>query len=465
MTLRTSFFQYTSAALALIAVFSGAETALAQQQARIEAAVANPPDAALATDVDIAGIEPLSSVQQGQTHLSDSFEMDRRQWRLEKRRDALRDTQFKFNLRSYYYDLDDYDGSEKESLAIGGSVGFKTGYFLDHFAFGATGYTSQHLYGDDSRDGARLLKPGQEGYTVLGEAYVDIRIIDDLNLYVGRKEFDTPYINGHDNRMTPNTFEAITLQGKAKLGDDGATLKYGLGYFDKIKERNLEDFVSMAEDAGADAERGVFTAGGLYQKGDFSIGAIDYYSPDIINIAYAEAKLGVPIHDKLKPTFALQFTDQRSVGDDLLQGDSFSVQQVGFKADMPVGHALLTAAFTHNTNGADIREPWSGYAGYTSSQVEDFIRAGESAFLLQAGYEFPWIEGLRASVAWAHGLDPEGSDQFARDECDFDVQWAPSKGVLKGLSLRFRYAIVEQHGGNTDYLNEIRVIGNYTINF
>lgn len=465
MKTSTSLSQYASVFVVLTAVMSSEATVRGQERANLEAAVVNPSDVALASDVDIASHVPLSSVQQGQTLLSESFEMDRRQWRLEKRRGAFRDTQFKFNPRVYYYDLDDFDGSEKESLAIGGWAGVKTGYFLDHVSFGATVYTSQHLSGDDSRDGARLLAAGQEGYTVLGEAYVDIRIIDDMNLYVGRKEFDTPYINGHDNRMTPNTFEAITLQGRITLGEDTEYFKYGLGYFDKIRERNTEDFVSMSEDAGAEVDRGVFSVGGLYQKGDFSIGAIDYYCPDIINIGYAEAKLAIPINDKWKPRFAVQFTDQRSVGDDLLEEESFSVQQFGVQAELPVGNALFTAAYTHNTDGAPVREPWSGYPGYTSSQVEDFIRAGESAFLLRAAYEFPWIEGLSANVAWTHGLDPEGAEEYAREECDFDVQWAPSKGMLKGLSLRFRYAIVEQHGGNTDYVNEIRVIGNYAITF
>ena len=32
--------------------------------------------------------------------------------------------------------------AEKQAWAIGGWVGVKTGYFLDHIAFGATVYTS-----------------------------------------------------------------------------------------------------------------------------------------------------------------------------------------------------------------------------------------------------------------------------------------------------------------------------------
>ena len=71
-------------------------------------------------------------------------------------------------------------------------------------------------------------------------------------------------------------------------------LRYGIGYFDQIKERNSDDFVSMSLDAGAEVERGVYAAGIIYEKGKFSIGAIDYYSDDIINIAYGEMKMELP---------------------------------------------------------------------------------------------------------------------------------------------------------------------------
>ena len=124
--------------------------------------------------------------------------------------------------------------------------------------------------------------------------------------------------------MTPNTFEAVVLQGRTKLGtsssdatvtadsmglskdgkevavpsptpaEDVASIKYGLGYFYAIKERNDSEFVSMAQDAGADIQHGVWSAGALYEKGKFNIGAIEYYCDDVINIAYAESKLGSP---------------------------------------------------------------------------------------------------------------------------------------------------------------------------
>ncbi len=409
----------------------------------------------------------LSSTEEGHVQLPESFESDRRTWRLQKRKEALEATQFKFQLRTYYFDREKFDGSRSQSMAIGGWAGFKTGYFLDHFAFGVTGYTSQHLYGDEKNDGAQILKTGQDGYTVLGEAYLDVHFKEDLDLYVGRKEYDTPYINRDDSRMTPKTFEAVAFQGVTKLDGENETLKYGGGYFFRIKERNSDRFIPMSEDAGADVDRGVFTAGTLYKKGDFSIGAIDYYCPDIINIAYAEMKMAFKISTDLKPSLALQFSDQRSTGDDLLQGNSFSAHQFGVKAELPWKDALFTAAYTQvagsNTN---MQSPWGGYPGYTSVQVEDFNRSGEGAFLLRAGYNIPYVKGLSTYALWVHGTNPEGEGQFRKDEADLNLQYAPTEGPLKGLSLRVRYAVVDQHGGDVqNNVTDFRVIASYSLNF
>ncbi|MFN0127245.1 MAG: OprD family outer membrane porin [Verrucomicrobiales bacterium] len=470
----TSRLSVTAAAFAVLFTMGGG-TGHSATQSPAAATVAPPPApppvevpagtaSGAASAVEEEAAEP-TSVEQGQTPLHETYEFDRRRWRIEQRRDAFRDTQFRLNLRTMYLDRDKFDNTEMESLAIGGWAGLKTGYFLDHISIGVTGYTSQHLHGDDSKDGAGLLAPGQEGYTALGELYADIRIVDDLNLYVGRKEFDTPFINRNDVRMTPNTFEAITLQGKLTLDDENGAFKYGLGYFDRIKERNSDEFVPMSEDAGASVDRGVFTAGGLYQKGDFSVGAIDYYSPDVINIGYAEAKFVWAVNDDWKPRFATQFIDQRSVGDDALRGEDFSGRQFGFKTELPVGPALFTGAVTHTTDGTSMQNPWSGYPGYTSVQVEDFNRAGETAFLLRAGYRFSFLDGLSAYALWVHGTDPDGVDQYAKDEYDFNLEWAPTKGVLKGLGIRLRYALVEQDGGDADTLEDFRVICNYALTF
>ena len=502
MSIRTSLRDYACTAVALLTVLSGVETTLGQQEKQIDVWAATPSDLTLAVTqvppvLTVTQVAPedsaLTSTEQGRTPLVDSF--DFRQWRLEKRRQALKDTKFELNLRRFYFDRSDFTGAEKQAWAIGGWLGVKTGYFLDHVAFGATVYTSNPIYAPNDRDGTTLLAPGQNGYTVMGEFYAELRIVKDMGITVGAKGYDTPFINRNDTRMTPNTFEAAVLQGRFKLGasssdaavtndgvglskdgkevavptptptQDVAAIKYGLGYFYKIKAQNDSEFVSMSEDAGADVERGVWSAGALYEKGKFSIGAIEYYSEDIINIAYAESKLEVPLANDWKLKFAGQYVDQGSVGNNDLQGHSFSGHQFGIKLDLPIRNALFTAAFTQAWGTANLQSPWSGYPGYTSVQVQDFNRAGEGAFLLRAGYDFPWVKGFNAYALAVFGTDPDLAGQFRQNEFDFNLQWGPKKGVLEGLSLRLRYAVVQQFGGNVDNLTDFRAIFNYVIKF
>src|SRR5213596_369014 len=420
MSIRTSLRDYACTAVALLAVLSGTGTVLGQQEREIDLWKAAPSDLSLAVTqvapaLAVEQVAPadsaLTSVEQGQTPLDEAFEF--RQWRLEKRRQALKDTKFELNLRTFYFDRSDFSGAEKQAWAIGGWLGVKTGYFLDHIALGARVYTSIPIYAPDDRDGTLPLAPGQNGYTVLGEFYAELRIVKDLGITVGAKGYDTPFINRNDTRMTPNTFEAIVLQGRTELGksssdaavtadgvglskdekevavptptpaQDVASIKYGLGYFYAIKERNDSEFVSMAQDAGADIQHGVWSAGALYEKGKFNIGAIEYYCEDIIHIAYGETGFELPLATDWRLRFAGQYVDQGSVGDNELQGHSFSGHQFGIKVELPIKKALFTAAFTHAWGTASLQNPWSGYPGYTSVQVQDFNRAGESAFLLR----------------------------------------------------------------------------------
>jgi len=162
----------------------------------------------------------------------------------------FRDQKLDLNLRTFYkYNDKGADNSLSEAWAIGGALTYKSGYLLDRFALGAAVYTSQPLYAPEERDGTLLLKPGQKGYTVLGQLYGEIKVVPDNFFRLYRQEYNTPYINKNDFRMTPNTFEGYTFQG-AYGGKDGAPgFRYGGGYISKIKERNSDEFVWMSQDA------------------------------------------------------------------------------------------------------------------------------------------------------------------------------------------------------------------------
>ena len=223
MKKRAFFGEYAFAVSVLFTVLSGAETALGQQEPETDVWKAAPSDLSLAVTqvAPILAVEQvaptdsaLTSTEQGRTTDLDQSFGDWREWRLEKRRQAFKDTKFEFNLRTFYFDRSDFSGAEKQAWAIGGWLGVKTGYFLDHIAFGATLYTSNPIYAPDDRDGTGLLAPGQNNYTILGEFYAELRIVKDVGITVGARGYDTPFIGRNDTRMTPNTIEADVLQGR-----------------------------------------------------------------------------------------------------------------------------------------------------------------------------------------------------------------------------------------------------------
>ena len=407
---------------------------------------------------NLAAQVPPHSEEQGQTALSDSFGKD---YEEALRKAEAEEARFRYQFRSFFLSRKDFDDSRKEAWAAGGWVGARTSYLADRFSFGTTAYTSQRLAGDPAEDGTSLVGPGQSGYEVLGELYTDVRLTEALHFYGGRKEYDTPYLNRNDSRMTPNTFEAVSVIGITPAGSGEGQFRYGAGYFNRIKERNSDEFISMATAAGATVERGVAAAGAIYESDEFSIGAIDYLSPDIINILHAEMKIPLPLHSDFRPLVTFQFSDQRSHGDELLTGAPFESQLYGVKAEAPVGPVLLSTAWTQAAGDSDLRSPWSGNPSFTSVQYGDYNRVGEEALLFRAAYEFECIPGLSAYALWVNGSAPDAPGSQARDEGNLNLEWAPDEGRLKGFSIRVRYAKVAEHGPAHRDLEDFRTILNY----
>jgi hypothetical protein len=173
---------------------------------------------------------------------------------------------------------------------MGGWLEYESGWLFNRLGVSSTVYTSQPLYAPEDRGGTFLLEPGQNGFTVLGQAYGRIKILEGNEFRFFRQTYDNPYINKNDGRMVPNTFEGYTFRGI--IGDKNSTgaMNYVVGYVSKIKERNEDQFVWMSEDAGADVQRGTVMAGGLFTRGPWAVGAIEYFTEDTLNIFYAEAK-------------------------------------------------------------------------------------------------------------------------------------------------------------------------------
>lgn len=373
------------------------------------------------------------------------------------------DSHIGLNLRNFYFYRKNPDDSESVAWAQGGSLFYESGLIKDIFSVGAEIFTSQKLYGPEDKGGSFLLKPVQEGFTVLGRAYAKLNYEDKVSVSLYRQYYNLPYVNKQFNRMVPRTFEGYSVTG------DLGSLQFILGYISKMKRRNADKFINMSKAAGvSEVDNGLFMGGMLFSiKDKFSVGAINYVVEDVINIFYSESQFTHTSKKDIGFKISAQITDQRSVGDDLLTGSSFSTQVLSSLLSLSYQYTVLGFAFSTTSSDRRIISPYGGYPGYISLMVKDFNRAGEEAFMLALSYSFNrfGLEELSFFTKYAFGydaVDPDSGESLP-DQKEFNITFDYRPKILdrRDLWLRIRFANVDIDGEN-DSLNDFRLILNYS---
>jgi hypothetical protein len=168
--------------------------------------------------------------------------------------------------------------------------------------------------------------------------------------------------------------------------------------------------------------------------------------------------------------FGLQYTDQRSIGSDLI-GD-FATWNFGARV-RGLWHGVgLELAYSQTGDDFSIQTPFGSFPGYLSLINKDFDVAGQKAWGIKVTNDFSnvGLPGLTGFFWYADGtdaVDPATGRGVANfSEYDFDLTYAPTReqfgGKLYGLSVKARAAFVAQEGISSlqpDY----RVIINYSI--
>ena len=376
--------------------------------------------------------------------------------------DVLSESTLNLHLRNFYFGRNRKTQQNIEAWAQGGALDFATPWWEDRLHLGATLHTSQKLYGPADKDGSRLLEPGQKSFTVLGQAYLEARLYKQLTLKAYRQQSNLPYLNGLDTRMIPNTFESVAL-----FDFSGKRFVYGLARTWGMKQRDADKFVSMTEAAGIDGpDRAVSTAAARYTfSNGANIAAVNHYGRDFMNIFYSEvnSRTRTRTREGMGFQFSAQYTNQRSVGDQL--GGDFDTSTWGAKLAASHGGLLFTLARTSTTNNTGIRNDWGGDPSYISIIIENFNRAGEDAWLLGLSSDFSYFgdNGFSAFINYARGDTPDNGKNASPDQSELDLtlDYKPRTGLAKGLWFRLRGAFVDQDGNNDNDLREIHLIANY----
>ena len=368
------------------------------------------------------------------------------------------------NLRTYYLDQESLTGAPASAWALGGWAGLRSPWWGDMFQVGLVGYTSLKLYGPDDKDGTRLLAPGQETITVLGEAFGAVRILGQT--FTGyRQRINRPFINIQDNRMVPNTFEAYTLTGAA------SDVSYTGGYITKIKKRDAEHFVWMSDGAGGSGDhKGTAFAGATwdfvkngYVRADFQA------TDDVFNTLYADGKYPIALDEQTVLALGAQYIRQKSVG--AAQIGNFSTWGAGLQATIARGPFGGQLYYTQTGKGFDTQNPYGDHPSYLNLMQVAFNTAGEQAWGIGGNVNFASLgaPGLTAAAVYASGHNRVNATTGApipkRDETNVRADYAFAKGtVLEGLVATLRYSWLHQDG-SPQTAPQLRAYVNYDVRF
>ncbi len=377
--------------------------------------------------------------------------------RLEKLPSFFADTRLEARFRTYYLRKDRTSDELSETWALGGSIAYRSGWLEDLFAVEVEGFTSQRLVGHRRRDGTQLLEPGQEGYSVLGIANGKLRY-KGLVLTGFRQYLDLPYVNRQDSRMTPQTFESITL---AKPEGE---LRFSTGYTWNVKQRDSDEFESLTEAIGLSRDRGLAHAGAVWDPNEsFHLGGVFGVIPDLLAGIYAESGYRHRLADGLEARFDGQFTYRWDVGDDLLGNALDDAWNFGLRPALSYAGAVVRLGLVITGPSARIESHLGTSPSYVDLMQRGFTLADEKALLASLSYDFAGLgaDGLSAILNFVASFDGRRAD--GRDdarEIDLTLDYRLKQGPLRGFWLRARGSWLDEERTSRDG-TDIRVILRY----
>ncbi|MFA6138618.1 MAG: OprD family outer membrane porin [Sulfurimonas sp.] len=397
----------------------------------------------------------------------------------------------------------DYSDAAKDDYtrtanAIGGYLKYETGAYSG-LSLGTAFYTTNGfgLGGSKATNvevDPTLLGSNNEGYSMLGEAYVQYKN-SNTTFKGGRQKLDTPLAGSDDARMLPNLFEAYLLintdikdttliaghvtkfaQGTFGRAYSNGILSATAGYSAVDAKNQVGDFVNMGDYAIGKTTDGVSVVSATYTGvKNLKVQAWNYYAHDILNAVYADADFSWTclLNDSVKPFVGAQFIQESEVGDKLLGNvnGTYMAAKAGFKVENFT--ATLAYSDTSKNSSSDaatanaIITPWGGMPAYTQGMVtrHQFL-AGTKASKATLSYNWKKLGSDVTTDVYHASYAMADYNAYTFDDASengFDVIYKPE--AVKNLQLRLRANYAQDFNvaasGATTGWNEYRFIANY----
>ncbi|BAF69640.1 OprD family outer membrane porin [Nitratiruptor sp. SB155-2] len=399
--------------------------------------------------------------------------------------EAFTNGNFKGHIRLIYIDRH-WQGSiskkDIDAFAAGLDLHYETASFKG-ISLGAALYSVSDFGLNPSFSSGKLntslLGDKGEDYAFVGKAYIKYKR-GNTTFKAGRQRLDTPLAAADDARTIPTLFEAYVLtntdlpsttlvaahitkvapgtfynQYRLPLPALALTAGYGAGYLNPTQTGIVGHFLDMGQYAIGQDTDGVTTVAIIY-KGikNLSLQVWDYYAHDILNAVYLQAdfKWNCLISDEIKPFAALQYINEKDVGNKL----AGEVESNYFGAKIGGSYHYFTAYAAYsttnsNTNAAvngGVITPWGGMPAFTQGMVtrHQFF-ADTDAWKVAAAYK--WSDyGLNLKTAFFYtSFDVGQNNSLATDSADYAHSWTATEAgfdfiyypeAVKNLQLRFR---------------------------
>jgi len=365
--------------------------------------------------------------------------------------EAFSEAKVNGELRLGFVSQDNEAGLDNKNISLGGSLGIQTKEIYST-SLGAKFYTTNALMSkDDSGSGTKLFSSNDEGYSILGEAFVNVSYENTI-FKAGRQKLDTPYANDNDIRMIPNTFEAAKV-----INTDIPDTTLLAIYITKsagVDSPIPEDFNKVVADGDGT------TMLGLQYKGisNTKLSAWYNYMDGLSTVTHLEAMYKFVFNDNTNLDLGAQYANYAEQKNSLVDGDMY-----GFNANLTYDKLNLYLAYnaTLNDSGKSVTNFFGGGRPFMTSMDDLTINGLNDVKAYKLGLGYDIIKNLNLSYYYAN-FDYGENDNKEYIEQDVFLKYA----ILDKLNALLVYTTVSHKISNTtiktDSYNRFRGTLNYS---